>query len=264
MEKSTIIGLVIGIFAIGGGLVAKGASLAALWNPAAILIIFAGTAASLFIGFPMSEIKKFPVLIKIIFKEQQLIPKAEIVQMFIDMASTARRDGILSLENQIDGIENKFITNGMHLVLDGADPETVRFQLMEAINATEERHRVGILIFTQAGTYAPTLGVLGAVIGLIAALGNLSDIEKLGHSISAAFIATLFGIFSGYVLWHPIANKLKRLSKRESQLNEMIIEGILAIQSGISPVLLEQHLLVYLSPEEQFLYESQKSDTRGG
>ncbi|MFZ5644228.1 MAG: flagellar motor stator protein MotA [Bacillota bacterium] len=264
MERSTIIGLVIGIVAISLGLVLKGASLSALWNPAAILIIFAGTAASLFIGFPMSEIKKFPKLIKVVFKKQKLTSKGEIIEMFIVMAQTARREGILYLESQLEQYRDPFVKKGVQLVVDGAEPELVRSLLTEQIYATEERHRAGALIFSQAGTYAPTLGVLGAVIGLIAALGNLSDIEKLGHSIAAAFIATLFGIFSGYVLWHPIANKLKRYSKRETEIKEIIIEGILAVQSGTAPAFIEQYLLVFLSPDEQALYYSQKGVLQEG
>ncbi|MDO7789114.1 flagellar motor stator protein MotA [Desulforamulus aquiferis] len=251
MEKSTIIGLILGISIITVGLVLKGASLAALWNPAAYLIIFGGTAASLFMGFPMHELKKLPSLFKFIFTEQVLIPKRELIQIFVNLATIARREGILSLEDKLDDLNDEFLKNGVQLVIDGTDPEMVRNVLLEEIQSTEERHRLGALIFTQAGTYAPTLGVLGAVIGLIAALGNLSDIEKLGHSIAAAFIATLLGIFSGYVLWHPIANKLKRLSSNEMENKYLIVEGISSLQSGISPRAIEQNLMVYLSSDER-------------
>ncbi|MEW6064871.1 flagellar motor protein MotA [Desulforamulus profundi] len=251
MEKSTFIGLFLGVFAIGLGMVFKGASLTALWNPAAFLIIFVGTAASLCMAFPMAELKKFPKLIKIVMKEQKLIPKRELVNIFANLAMVARREGLLSLESQLESIDDPFLRNGMQMIIDGSDPEFVRSVMTEEIYAIEERHRAGALIFSQAGSYAPTLGVLGAVIGLVAALGNLSDIEKLGHSIAAAFVATLLGIFTGYVLWHPIANKLKRLSKKEIELKQMIVEGVLAIQEGRSPMILEQKLLVYLSQTER-------------
>ena len=108
---------------------------------------------------------------------------------------------------------------------------------------------------------SPTLGVLGAVVGLIGALGNLADIDKLGHSIAAAFVATLLGIFTGYVLWHPIANKLKSISKSEVDLKFMIIEGITHLGSGISPTLIEQYLMAYLSKEERKIYEQKKGVT---
>ncbi|SHK62308.1 flagellar motor stator protein MotA [Desulforamulus aeronauticus] len=251
MEKSTLIGLVLGFSAVGVGMVLKGASLVALWNPAALMIIFVGTTAAVFNAFPMEELKRIPKLFKIIFQGPKITPKKEIVHTFVALATTARREGLLSLESQLESIEDPFIRNGMQLVIDGGDSEYVRSLLEEEIYATEERHRSGALIFSQAGTYAPTLGVLGAVIGLIAALGNLSDIEKLGHSIAAAFVATLLGIFSGYVLWHPIANKLKRISSREIEIKQMIMEGVLAIQAGNSPLAIEQMLLVYLPVSER-------------
>ncbi|MEG6521871.1 flagellar motor stator protein MotA [Desulfotomaculum sp. 1211_IL3151] len=251
MEKSTVIGLTLGFLAVGTGMVLKGASLMALWNPAAIMIIVVGTAAAVLNAFPMDELKKVPKLVKIIFKEPQITSKREVIHSFMALATIARREGLLFLESHLESIEDPFIRNGMQLVIDGGDAEYVKLLLEEEIYATEERHRVGALIFTQAGTYAPTLGVLGAVVGLIAALGNLSDIEKLGHSIAAAFVATLLGIFTGYVLWHPIANKLKRISRKEIEIKQMIVEGVLAIQAGKSPMAIEQMLLVYLPVSER-------------
>lgn len=251
MEKSTLIGIFLGFVSVAVGLVLKGASIAALWNPAAFLIIFGGTAASLFIGFPMSELKNVPLLFRYVFTEQKLLPKREIVDNFVQLGTVARREGILSLEDKLKDIEDPFLRNGVQLVIDGIDPDHVRNILFDEIHSTEERHRIGALIFTQAGTYAPTLGVLGAVIGLIAALANLSDIDKLGHSIAAAFVATLLGIFSGYVLWHPIANKLKRLSSKEMEAKYLIVEGVTSLQSGHSPRAIEQNLLVFLSSEER-------------
>jgi len=144
------------------------------------------------------------------------------------------------------------------MVIDGNDPEFIRDVLTENISAMEDRHRQGALIFTQAGTYAPTLGVLGAVVGLIAALSNLNEVEKLGHLISAAFVATLLGIFSGYVLWHPMANKLKQKSKRESLLKRMMAEGLLAIQGGEPVLSINQRLAIFLSPSERKAMEEEK------
>ncbi|WP_139492127.1 flagellar motor stator protein MotA [Brevibacillus dissolubilis] len=246
MEKSSYIGIVIALIAVIGGMALKGANPAALLNGAAFMIIFVGTAATLFIGFPMNEIKKFPKLIKIIFNETKLPDKRELIEQFMNWAGIARREGLLALENQADEIQDTFLRNGMKMIIDGGEPDFVRDVLEEEIAAIEERHQANALIFTQAGTYAPTLGVLGAVIGLIAALGNLSDIEKLGHSIAAAFVATLLGIFSGYVLWHPFANKLKRKSKQEIEIKKIMVEGLLSIQAGVSPTAIEQKLLVYI------------------
>ena len=223
MEKSTVVGIGLGIFSIGVGMVLKNVNVAALANPAAILIIFLGTAASLFNSFPMEDIKKFPMLVKQLFKQQELPAKSELLKLFVELSQIARREGLLSLESRMKEITDPFLKNGMEMVIDGMDPDFVRDVLEAEIHAMEDRHRTGSI---QPGWYAPTLGVLGAVIGLIAALGNLNDIDVMGHSIAAAFVATLFGIFSGYVMWHPFSNKLKMMSKVEVEIKKMIIEGI--------------------------------------
>jgi chemotaxis protein MotA len=263
MEKSTIIGMVLAVIAVGVGMTLKGASVMSLLNPAALLIIFVGTAATLFIGFQMEELKKFPKLLGIVFKGQKLIEKKEIIFIFMEWVSITRREGLLALESKVDQIEDNFLRNGMRMIIDGNDNEFVRDVLLEEISTMEERHRNGALIFTQAGTYAPTLGVLGAVVGLIAALSNLNDVESLGHLISAAFVATLLGIFSGYVLWHPIANKLKQISKKEVEIKMIMIEGLLSIQSGISSVAMKQKLSVYIPTAERHILDDERSGGSG-
>ncbi|NHN31821.1 flagellar motor stator protein MotA [Paenibacillus agricola] len=259
MEKSTVIGLVLALISIGVGMVLKGASILTLFNPAALLIIFGGTAATLFIGFQMKELKKIPKLLKILFKAQALVEKKDLIIRFMEWVSITRREGLLALETQVDQIEDNFLRNGMRMIIDGNDSEFVRDVLLEEIASTEERHRNGALIFAQAGTYAPTLGVLGAVVGLIAALSNLNEVEKLGHLISAAFVATLFGIFCGYVIYHPMANKLKQISKKEVEIKLIMVEGLLSIQSGISTIAMRQKLSVYIPTSERHLLDVEGS-----
>ncbi|MGI6091911.1 MAG: flagellar motor stator protein MotA [Negativicutes bacterium] len=251
MEKSTVIGVTLGILAVTVGMVLKGASLSVLLNPAAFMIIIVGTAACLFNGFPMENLKRFPSLIKQLFRQKQMMTKAELVPLFVGLSQTARREGILALESRVDEISDPFLRNGLTMVIDGLDPDFVGDVLDAEIHNMEERHRNGALIFSQAGTYAPTLGVLGAVVGLIGALGNLNDIEKLGHSIAAAFVATLLGIFTGYVIWHPFANKLKIISKKEAELMRMMIEGVLSLQAGDSPTAIEAKLIAFIPQHER-------------
>lgn len=258
MDKSTYIGLFLGVVAVGAGMVMKGASLGSLLNPAALLIILGGTVACIFIAFPMEDLKEVPKLFKIMFKSQELVSKNELIEQIGNWATVSRREGLLSLESKAEEIEDEFLRNGMRMVIDGNDPEFIRDVLMENISAMEERHRKGALIFTQAGTYAPTLGVLGAVVGLIAALGNLNEIDALGKLISAAFVATLLGIFTGYVLWHPMANKLKQKSKKETQVKMMMAEGLLAIQAGEPVLSINQRLAVFLSSTERQAMEEEK------
>jgi chemotaxis protein MotA len=252
MKNTTIIGLILGFGSLIFGMMLKGAPLINLINnPAAYVIIFVGTAASICVAFPMEELKKLPKLFKILFSEQKLLPRQELIGRFMEWATITRREGLLALEAKVDEIEDPFLRNGMRMIIDGNEQDFVRDVLLEDISATEERHRSGALIFSQSGMYAPTLGVLGAVIGLISALGHLDDMNKLAHAVAAAFIATLLGIFSGYVLWHPMANKLKRLSKREVDLKLMMVEGLLSIQSGVSTIAIQQKLLVFLTPTER-------------
>lgn len=265
MEKSTIVGLLLGLFSLIVGMYLKGANpLAIVMNPAALIIIFVGTAASISIGFPGSELKKIPKLFKLIFKPQQLMPKTTIIRLFMEWATVTRREGLLALESKVDEINDPFLRGGMRMIIDGNEQDFVRDVLLEEIHATEERHKAGALIFSQAGMYAPTLGVLGAVVGLVSALSNMSDMEVLAKSISAAFIATLLGIFTGYVLWHPIANKLKLLSKREIEIKLMMVEGLLSIQSGVSTIAIEQKLAVYLSLAEREAEEKKKEAAEDG
>lgn len=250
MDKASIFGIILGVIAIGVGMFLKGVSPIAIINPAALMIIFLGTAASVSIAFPMSTLKKVPTLIKIIFKEEKNKDIKKIIVLFEEWADSTRKEGILSLERQIDQVDDAFLLSGLQLAIDGQSPEFIREVMLEKIDAMEERHQKGVSVFSQAGTYAPTLGVLGAVIGLIAALSNMNDIEALGHAISAAFIATLLGIFSGYVLWHPFANKLKEKSENEVRIKQIMIEGILSITNGESSKVVKDKLGSYLSSKE--------------
>ncbi|TDQ37445.1 flagellar motor stator protein MotA [Aureibacillus halotolerans] len=255
MDKASLVGIVLGLVAVLVGMFMKGVSLDVLINPAAVLIIIVGTAAAVCIAFPTNEIKKVPKLFGILFKEQQIMSPAEVIALFSSWTETARKEGLLLLEGRMQELNDTFLKNGMQMAIDGKNSDYIRDVLSEEVDAMEERHLGNAQIFSQAGMYAPTLGVLGAVIGLISALGNMSDIDKLGAAISAAFVATLMGIFSGYVLWHPFANKLKQKSKQEIRVKQMMIEGILSLLEGESPKALEQKLSSYLSEKERTTVE---------
>lgn len=261
MEISTIIGLVAAVLSVVVGMALKGASPMALINPAAWLIIMGGTVACLFNAFTIETLKKFPALVKKLFRKAEFMSKPDMLKMFVELSQVARREGILALESRVNDITDDFLKKGLSMVIDGLDPDFVGDVLEAEIQGMEERHRIGALIFSQAGTYAPTLGVLGAVIGLIAALGNLDDIEKLGHSIAAAFVATLLGIFTGYVIWHPFANKLKMMSKKEVDVKKMMVEGILSLQAGDSPTAIEAKLMVFIPQSERLVAKDKTGET---
>ena len=251
MEKSTLIGVVGGVLAVGVGMALKGADPHALINPAAFLIIIAGTAAALFNAFTMKGLKKFPTLLKLLFSTPKLMSKQQVLEFFVDMAKVYKQEGVVGIEKKANEATDPFVKNSLSLVADGFQAEFIDEVLSMEIKQMEERHRAGAQIFSQAGMYAPTLGVLGAVIGLIAALGNLSDIDMLGHSIAAAFVATLLGIFTGYVLWHPFANKLKQISQDEVEIKKMIMEGAMTLQSGASSIAMEAKLQSFIPISER-------------
>ncbi len=261
LEISTVAGMIVGLLAVVVGMAMKGAPPEVLINPAAFLIIFVGTFGALLNAFPMAIIKKMPTYFKLLIKKPQLMHAAELVKIMVGFAQTARREGLLALENSLTGVNDQFLRGGLTMVIDGMDGTFVRDVLELDIALMEERHRTGALIFSQAGMYAPTLGVLGAVIGLIAALGNMADIDALGHAIAAAFVATMFGIFTGYVMWHPFANKLKLMSNEEVELRRMMVEGILSLQAGDSPVAIEAKLMVFLPASSR---KSLKDSSEGG
>ncbi|MBQ7630550.1 MAG: flagellar motor stator protein MotA [Selenomonadaceae bacterium] len=251
LEKSTVIGIVAGLISVFVGMIIKGAPLSSMANPAAFLIIIGGTFSCLLNAFPMETVQKLPQLFKLLFRADDFGSKSELVQKFIELSQVARREGILALESRVGEIQDPFFRNGLGMVIDGMDPDFVSDVLDAELAVMEERHSEARSILTQAGTYAPTLGVLGAVVGLIAALSDLSDVNKLGHAISAAFIATILGIFTGYVIWLPFANKLKVKSANEIAYKRMIIEGILSLQAGDSPTAIEAKLMVFIPQKER-------------
>ena len=256
METSTIIGAVGGLISVFVGMIIKGAPISSLNNPAAFLIIICGTFSCLFTAFNMNQLKNLPKLIKMVFFKPSLHAKSELLTMFIELSQIARREGILALEGKVQEIDDPFFRTGLGMVIDGMDPEFVGDVLDAELAVMQERHAEGRAMLEQAGLYAPTLGVLGAVIGLIAALGNLNDVNKLGHAIAAAFVATILGIFSAYVLYLPLANKLKLLSEAEVSEKRMIIEGILSLQAGDSPTAIEAKLKVFIPSSQRAALEN--------
>ncbi len=251
MQITTVLGIIIGVCTLIFGMILKGSNPAALINPAALVIIFVGTTAALLNAFPMNQFSRIPKLFVLLFKGTKYMQKPEIARQFVYMSQIARKDGILALEKTNEETEDDFMRSSISMIIDGIEAEIVENTMESMISALQERHRTGAGLFSQAGTYAPTLGVLGAVIGLVAALGNLSDIEKLGHSIAAAFIATLFGIFTGYVLWHPFANKLKQMSRMEVESMRMIYEGVMALHSGLPPVVVQLKMAAFLDKDDK-------------
>ena len=260
MDIFLVMGLIGGFVIVVAAMIEKGASLSVLLSLEAIMVILGGTVIGLMNSFPKGEFVKLGKVFKVLFNNKGQQDPSEIIMQLVEMAQTTRRDGLLSLESTINGLENKFLKKGLEMVVDGLEPDLIKEVLEIEIESMEERHRLGITAFSSAGGTAPTLGVLGAVIGLIGALGNLNDIEKLGESICSAFVATVYGIFTGYLIWHPFSNRLKRKSLEEVTSMNIMLEGILAIQAGNNPKSIERKLVGMIEPSKRARFDENNNE----
>lgn len=253
MELTTIVGVIAGVGAVIGAMFFKGVSFSVFNNPAALLVIFVGTIACILNAFPGKDLKSIGKLFGIIFTSKSAAGGTpdEIITTMVNLSSIARKEGLLSLEGETEKLTDPFMKKGMRMVVDGATDDYILDVLSIEIDSMKERHANNAMIFTQACAYAPTLGVLGAVFGLIAAMGHIDDTEAMSHAIAAAFVATILGIFTGYVLWGPFANKLKMKSKAEVMVKNMVIEGLLSIQKGDSPAMVRDKLIALLPAADQ-------------
>ena len=250
MKANTAIGIGVGFFGLLMGAMMEGTSVPAFFNISALLIILGGTGGVTLAGTSMGQFKKIPALYKIAMSPPVLDMRGR-VALLVKFAEMARREGLLALDDELQSVDDEFTKKGMQLVVDGTDPELVREILEIEMDAMAARHALGAQPFEKAGGFAPTMGIIGTVMGLVHVLENLSRPATLGPSISSAFIATLYGVGSANVIFLPIANKLKYLSSQEQELRMMTLEGILAIQAGDNPRVVESKLMSYVSPEER-------------
>jgi chemotaxis protein MotA len=250
MDPSSFIGLGVALFALMVSMIMDGGSPASLMAPSAILLTFGGTIGAATAGMLMSDAKALPKILKTALVTK-VTPPDQSVAVVVSFAEKARRQGLLALEEEARQIDDAFLRKGIEMAVDGADPEEIREILELDVDAMKSRHRAGAKFFADMAGFAPTMGIIGTVMGLLHVLQNLSTPATLGPMIAAAFTATLWGVMQANVFWLPISNKLKRASEIEVRRMELLVEGILAIQAGANPRVVEQRLLSYLSPKEQ-------------
>lgn len=251
MDIVAIGSLIFSFVALIVAFVLEGGEVSALLQPTAALIVFGGTIGVVGLSFPGHNLAKIPVLIsKVFFNKKE--NREELMEYILELAGIARKDGLLTLEAEVSNnkYKDEFISSGLQLVIDGADVENIQHTLENKITNMAERHEKGIAIFEAAGGYAPTLGVLGTVMGLVHVLGDLSNPDELGGKIAVAFIATLYGVGSANLLWLPMATKLKQLDSEEVITKYMLLDGITMIQTGSNPALIKEHLKGYLDNNE--------------
>jgi len=245
VDKISLAGIVMGLVAILGGQYLEGGSIGSLVQPTALLIVLGGTLGAVLLQSPVHAFKRGVVMARWVWVPP-VIEQKRTVDDILRWAQLSRREGLLALENFIPGIKDPFTRKGLQLLVDGADPERIRELLEVDINTFEDEMRQSAKVWESAGGYSPTIGILGAVMGLIHVMENLSDPTKLGGGIAVAFVATIYGVGLANLVYLPIAGKLKYYISRMVASREMLVDGLVGIAVGDNPRIIEGRLKGYL------------------
>ncbi|GAE32398.1 flagellar motor protein MotP [Halalkalibacter hemicellulosilyticus] len=217
---------------------------------ASILIVGGGTTAAIIISFSLQELKVMPKVLKESFQSHNH-DLNDLIDTFVDLSGKARREGLLSLEASADEVEDPFIRKGVLLAVDGIEPDVIKDIMMAEVVAMEERHRKGRALLEKAGEFAPTWGMIGTVIGLVLMLQNLDDPSTLGPNMAVALLTTLYGIVLANLVFIPMANKLNNKTDEEVFVKQIIIEGVIGVQSGQNPKILKEKLSAFISEKDK-------------
>lgn len=245
MDKISLAGLAIGFIAIVGGQILEGGHVSSLVQPTALMIVLGGTLGAVLLQSPYPVFRRGMQMVKWVWVPP-VIEQKQVLDQVLGWSQIARREGLLQLENQIARIKDPFTKKGLQLLVDGADPEHIRELLEVDINTFEDEWRQSAKIWDSAGGYSPTIGILGAVMGLIHVMENLSDPTKLGSGIAVAFVATIYGVGLANLVYLPIAGKLKYYIARMVASKEMLIDGLVGIAVGDNPRIIESRLKGYM------------------
>src|SRR3954470_9451206 len=250
MKASSAIGLVVALVGLYLGATMEGSNPMAILSPSAMSIVLGGTLGAVIIGTRFASITNIPKMYMKAFNPDVADLNAKVSEL-VGYAEAARRDGLLALDEVTSTIEDPFTKKGLQLVVDGTDPDLVAAILDSENDAMRKRHAAGVQPFDKAGGYAPTMGIIGTVFGLIHVLANLDKPATLGPSISAAFVATLIGVASANGIYLPISARLKQLSQAELHARSLIVEGVLSIQAGDNPRVVQEKLIAFVPPSER-------------
>lgn len=245
MDKISFVGLLLGLGAILGGQVLEGGHIGSLVQPTAFLIVIGGTLGAVMLQSPLSVFLTGLRMGKWVFVPPATKPE-ELIQQVARWSQVARKEGLLALEAQIQAIPDPFMRKGLQLLVDGAEPDRLREVLEVEIGAYEEQMKLSAKVWESAGGYSPTIGILGAVMGLIHVMENLSDPSKLGAGIAVAFVATIYGVGAANLIFLPVAKKLLANIARLVTLREMFVDGLVGIANGDNPRIIESRMQGYL------------------
>ena len=248
MDLGTGLGLILGFLLIGGAIAGGGVGFGPYANLPSVLIVIGGSLCATMISLPIKNLKGVIQVVRNAFFEKSLAAQG-LIRDLVRYAEVARRDGILSLENMTDEIEDHFIVKGIQMAVDGTDPELIEQIMQLELSALEERHAKGQAIFRSMGTYAPAFGMIGTLIGLVAMLQQLDDPKTIGPAMAVALLTTLYGALLANLVFLPLAEKLTNRTDEERLIKEIIIRGVMSIQSGDNPRIVEQKLKSFLPPK---------------
>lgn len=259
LDKATLLGLAVAIGGIITGLLLEGGSLSQILQPTAAMIVFGGTLGAVMVQFPLAIILLAFRQLGSVFVSSQNDPQETITQL-VKYAQRARRDGIVSLDDELPKIEDSFLKRSLMLAVDGTEPQELRKMMeLELDNQAEYEEQVP-QVFESAGGFAPTIGIIGAVLGLIQVMQHLDKIDEVGKGIAVAFVATIYGVGSANLLYLPIAGKM-RLRIRDGQIiRELMLEGVASILEGMNPRMLETKLLGFLVEANQIAKQEKGED----
>ncbi len=249
MDFATIFGLIMAVGAITGAYTIEGGDINSIFLFAPIMIVLGGTFGATAITTSLATVNKIPTYLKLAFFGKRYYDAKQTINILVSLAEKARREGVLGLEQHVDAIRDPFFKKAIRLVVDGTELTSLRDILENEIAYLEDRHKHGIILFQKAGGFAPTMGILGTVLGLIHTLGNTSDAAKMATAIAGAFIATLWGVGLANLFLLPVSDKLKMRHEEELAHYELIMEGVLAIQSGDNPRSIHTRLNSFVPPE---------------
>ena len=247
MDIAVLIGIMGGAIIVVGSILIAGASLTAFWDTPSVIMVLGGSVMACLTAFPLATMFTIPkVILKAVFPKMPDVKTA--IDQLVQFAEIARRDGILALESRMDEIADPFIKSGLQMAIDGTDAAVMETVLRTEIEAVAIRHKLGKAILDTLNKYAPAWGMIGTLVGLVIMLGNMSDPNAIGPGMAVALLTTLYGAMVSNMVCSPIGDKLSFYSKKELEVKEIVVRGILAIQSGDNPRVLEQKLKVFLPP----------------
>ncbi|MFH1726355.1 MAG: MotA/TolQ/ExbB proton channel family protein [Elusimicrobiota bacterium] len=263
MDIATVMGILVFIgLAVAAILMAEGfKGFAPFANPEAFLVVMGGTFCATLVHYPLKQVVGLGKILRKVML-QQTEDTTHIVGTFVALCQKAKRDGFLALQDDVNRIDDDFLKRGVQLVVDGSDQEFIRNMLETEIGFIRERHKIGQEIFNAMGTYSPAFGIIGTVLAMVLMLANVDDVAAVPRRMAFALAAAFYGLGSGYLLFLPMGGKLRRRSEEELLVKEIVIRGVLLLQSGAAPSVVEANLKAYLEPSQRVLVKAPAEEAK--